>query len=67
MPPTLRNHALASTILASYLGIALSLETSSRFMQESRFNNPLSIWPPGPAFPTRPFGPTRPICPSGSA
>eukprot|EP00959_Pyramimonas_sp_CCMP1952_P001751 36061-Pyramimonas_sp.AAC.1 len=38
-PSTLRNHALALVFIAIYLGIALSLEPSARFMQYSRWNN----------------------------
>eukprot|EP00959_Pyramimonas_sp_CCMP1952_P001416 29009-Pyramimonas_sp.AAC.1 len=39
-PSTLRNHALALALFKMYLGILLSLETPSRFMQDSRFSKP---------------------------
>ena len=37
---TLRNHGLALDFLTIYLGIALSLRTFSRFMQDPRFSDP---------------------------
>eukprot|EP00959_Pyramimonas_sp_CCMP1952_P355449 7445163-Pyramimonas_sp.AAC.1 len=38
-PSTLRNHALVVHSFTIYVGIALSLEISSRFMQDARFSN----------------------------
>eukprot|EP00959_Pyramimonas_sp_CCMP1952_P081904 1711071-Pyramimonas_sp.AAC.1 len=37
---TLIHHTLALAFLAVYLGTALSVETSSRFVQDSRFSKP---------------------------
>ena len=55
-PSTLRNRALAGDFLAIYLGITLSPETSSRFIQDSRFSDPpVRFRPPDPPVTARPF------------
>eukprot|EP00959_Pyramimonas_sp_CCMP1952_P058870 1229511-Pyramimonas_sp.AAC.1 len=54
-PSALRNHALALGFLTIYLGSALLLETSSRFMQDPRFSNP----PARPGRLRQPFQPVR--------
>ena len=55
-PSTLRNRALAVDFLAIYLGITLSPETSSRFIQDSRFSDPpVRFRPPDPPVTARPF------------
>eukprot|EP00959_Pyramimonas_sp_CCMP1952_P117539 2457197-Pyramimonas_sp.AAC.1 len=56
-PSTFRNHVFAVDFPTIDLGIELSLEASSRFMQDARFSSPLV-----PSFPTRLFVSTRPMC-----
>eukprot|EP00959_Pyramimonas_sp_CCMP1952_P461927 9482392-Pyramimonas_sp.AAC.1 len=53
--PRPRHSILAVNFLTIYLGIVLSLETSSRFMQDARFSNL-------PARPGRLGPPSRPAC-----
>ena len=48
--------SLAGDFLAIYLGITLSPETSSRFIQDSRFSDPpVRFRPPDPPVTARPF------------